>query len=516
MLQANAIRNGFLIIIVFFVAIWLGVSVVTEQTETILKIGATILILTGAYLGRKIWLLMVFFTALNVPLIRGFGTVELGEFMFIGFSIIMLLMRRLPLKVTLAEKEVWILLVAACVVQVYFRNPVGLGIFGAGNVGAKPYFLITLSFFTAIILGNIQVNPTEIRWLFKLSIFGEILGMGLTSLRMRAGGGGQIEGFERSSQMADSGGSGRLGSIGTLGIESAKVTVAFISPIRALRRPLWLLLILFSLVAAAGSGYRNVVAYTGLIYIIGLAYRGGFGSVLLATVSTSCILGLLALVNLISPLPGNIQRALSPFPGTWEKRHVEAAEASTEWRVQMWKEALFTDYWIQNKILGDGLGLTARELKLMESADDGSAIKMNSLGSGLSAQQENLMLAGGYHSGPVHTVRIVGYVGLIILVLAMIRIAVHAHRQINRTRGTEWYPVALYIGVPIIAQPIFFVFVFGDFGGAASYLMMSYAMISVFEKNLPLPPYIKPIYVPYILQRGNVAKSRRKGEATLS
>lgn len=111
------------------------------------------------------------------------------------------------------------------------------------------------------------------------------------------------------------------------------------------------------------------------------------------------------------------------------------------------------------------------------------------------------MITGGYHSGPVQTIRTVGYVGLLILVLAMIRIAVHAHRQIIRCRGTEWYPVSLYIGVPAIVLPIFFVLIFGDFGGDVSALFFFYSMVSLLEKNLPLPPYVKAGNIPYIYSK---------------
>jgi hypothetical protein len=264
---------------------------------------------------------------------------------------------------------------------------------------------------------------------------------------------------------------------------------------------------LISVAAAAGSGYRNSVAYVGLIYLVGLAYRGGFISVLIASLSGAMALGALALWNLTMPLPPNVQRALSPFPGTWEERHVKAAEASTEWRVEMWKEALFTEYWIHNKLLGDGLGMTQREMEMVMDISEGRGGGLN-MNSGMSAQQEGMMVTGGYHSGPVQSVRVVGYVGLAILLLAMTRIAVHAHRLILRCRGTEWYPIALFFGIPVIVLPIFFVLIFGDFGKDVSTTFLAYGMLRLLEKTLPLPSYLKQRYVPYILRRQNLENSR--------
>jgi len=412
--------------------------------------------------------------------------------------VLMTLMRRQPFRFRFGEKEAWMLLLAGCILQVFLRNPVGLNIFGAGNVGARPYFAVTLAFFSSLILGNIVVPPSEIRWAFRLSIIGTLLGAILSQIRSSGGGGAAT--FEQGTQLDDGSFSARLGVLSTLATEVARILVSFLSPLRAMGHPFWALVILFCFVAAAMSGFRNAIASLGLILLFGIAYRSGgfavFGSLLVGATG----LALIAFVNLVTPLPGNIQRALSPFPGTWEKKHVEGADESTKWRVDMWKEALFTEYWIKNKILGDGLGFTRVELSMMENRGSGAGGgNLDNRNSGMTKQQEAMMITGGYHSGPVQTVRIVGYVGLIVLVLAMSRMAVYAHRQILRCRGTEWFPLSLYFCIPVIVLPFFFVLIFGDFGKDVSALFLSYGMISLFEKNLPLPAYVKPRRVPYVL-----------------
>jgi hypothetical protein len=355
-----------------------------------------------------------------------------------------------------------------------------------------------MTFISSVILANIVVSPKEIHWAFRLSIAGSLLGAFLNQFRGRIGAG--PVGFEQGLQLDDGSGPARIGIFAILSAELSRISVSFISPLRGILHPLWLPVLLFCFFAAAMSGYRNAIAQLGLILITGVAYRSGkfsvFGSLLAGTLG----LAVIAFVNLVSPLPANIQRALSPFPGTWEKQHVEGAQESTKWRVEMWKEALFTEYWIKNKILGDGLGFTRAELRMMEDRQNGSGGgNLDNRGSGMTRQQEAMMITGGYHSGPVQTVRIVGYVGLVILVLSMIRIAVHAHRQILRCRGTEWFPISLYFGVPVIVLPIFFVFIFGDFGKDVSALLLSYGVISLLEKNLPLPPYVRAVRTPYIL-----------------
>lgn len=506
--QSSSIKGAIVITIAISFALWLGVSIVTDQTETLIYVIAGALLLTCIFLGRKIWLLFILFHALNVPLLRGFGTIELGQALFIGFTAVIFLMRRQPLHIKFGELEIWMLLIAACVVQVYFRNPVGLNIFGAGQVGARPYFVLALAFITGCILGNIVVQPSEIKWYFRLSIIGSILGVALTALRLR--GGGRAE-FVQGKQIDDGRTAGRSGSLNSLATSVAQITVSYVSPLRACLHPLWGMVILFSIAAAAGSGFRNSVAGVGLIYLVAIAYRSGFMGVMFSLVSGALLIGTLAVVNIAFPLPPNVQRALSPFPGTWEKRYVDAANESTEWRVDMWKEALLTDYWIKNKLLGDGLGFTRQELEMMQSMMEGGR-GLASSGSGMTAQQESMMLTGGYHSGPVQSVRIVGYVGLVILWLAMIRVAVHAHRLIMRCRGTEWYPLALYTGIPVIVLPIFFTFIFGEYARDASVVFFAYGIIRLLEKNLPLPAYVVARRTPYVLNRhlpGNTAGERQ-------
>ena len=72
-------------------------------------------------------------------------TLMLAQALVVGFSLILLLMRRLPLHPRWTELESWCLLLTLMVIQVYIRNPVGLNIFGGSSVGGKPYVLFALA-----------------------------------------------------------------------------------------------------------------------------------------------------------------------------------------------------------------------------------------------------------------------------------------------------------------------------------------------------------------------------------
>ncbi|MEK7950820.1 hypothetical protein [Luteolibacter soli] len=475
MVESKSIQGVLIVIAITVMAAWLGVAVVTNQTETLLKVAGGTILAISLFLGRRIWLLLVFFMALNIPLLRGFNTTELGQGLFIGFSILLFLLRRLRLKTNFGELEVWMLIMVACILQAYLRNPVGLNVLGGSSVGARPYFVTALALLTGWILSVLVVPSNEIKWAMRLTILGTFVGLPISEVRTRAG----------LAALGTEVGEGRVAWLGATAQICLRWLVSKLSPFKALLNPLTLLVLLFGIAGSAASGYRNVVAASGLILVMGVYYHHGAAASVFSMVAAMLCIAMLAVVNVVSPLPGTMQRALSAFPGTWEERYVEDASSSTEWRVEMWKSALFTDHWIKNKLLGDGLGMTREELMRMQSLSAGGGDFARGT-SGLTIQQENMMITGGYHSGPVQTVRTVGYVGLAFLLVAMVRVAVHMHRLILRARGTEWFPATLFLLAPNLVLPIQFTLVFGEFDAACKLLFFGIGLTRLMQNSLPI------------------------------
>jgi hypothetical protein len=483
-----------------FASIWLGMGVATSQASTLLIMVATIGFLSCLLLGQKIWILMIMFMGMEVPLIQGFMVPELGQGLFIGFSIMMFFMRKLKTYWKFTEMDFCRFLLVLCIGQVYIRNPVGLNMFGAGAVGARPYFITALAFIASFILSKYRVDAKEIKWAMWASILGSFLTLPLNVFRYGLAAGPAV-GSVSTSVGYQGEGAGRAGKYNTWAYAITTFIGSRINPVRACIHPLWAIGILLSLALAAMSGYRNTVANVGLLYLIAIAYRGGFLSVAASVTTGSLALVLLALLNSASPLPPNVQRALSPFPGTWDKRYSEQAQESTEWRTVMWEEALLTDDWIQNKILGDGLGMTRMEYEKLLDAESGMIGR--SFGR-LTVQQESMMITGSYHSGPVQTIRTIGYVGLFLMLFIMVRMMVHTHRLIVRSRDTEWFVTILFFGLPIMVFPLFWTFVVGDFRGGAIFIFIYSALLDVLENNLPLParPRVqRGVYVPMIARK---------------
>jgi hypothetical protein len=500
-MQSRSLFSLFIFVGILLFGLWLGVSIVTDQIQTLVYVigGATLIIC--ALLGKRIWLILPFAGALNLTLmIPGQPTtLLLAQLLFIGFCFLQFLVRRLDFKIHITELEIWILLVTICVAQAYARNPVGLNILGGESIGARPYGIFAITLFSVCILSSLRVPANELRWIIRLSIIGGLTNLGLSTVGYFFPRFGVWLGSVdlRTLQSLDDGAYGvekatRIGFLGKAGQNIALWISSAKSPIRACFHPLWGPLVLISIAFATLSGYRSEIGMVGLTYMVGIIYRGGMIQFFIACFGLVIALSILAVINMAIPLPNNIQRSLSFLPGTWDETIRKDAEDSTQWRLDMWEAALFTDYWIQNKLLGDGLGMTIHEFNFIKSFENKHT--GGQVGTGkLNIDQELMMAAGNYHSGPINSVRAIGYLGLTVLLLAQIRIGVHAHRQIKRARGTEWYPLSLFIGIPIIWTPIYFVFIFGDFGPALASYLIGTAMIRLLENNLPLPPYVRKL-----------------------
>ena len=513
MSNSRSIQGIIVLILGVFLAIWLGLSIVTNQLETIFQVIGAAVLIGCLFLGKKIWLLIPFMGALNLQLrLPGQPTsLLLAQALVLGFCTLLLLMRKLPFRLQWTELELWVIILTLFIVQVFLRNPVGINLFGSENIGGRGYFLYTIALVSALLFCGLRIPATDLKWIIPLSVLGGLgnaaistVGRFVSTVGFYTGTNAYSEsinaGFE--NKVIDENAATRVSFLAGFGSGLSLWISSYISPLKACFKPLWAILVLTALIATAMSGFRSGIANTGLTLLLGIAYRSGFAGVAISIFGGISGLALLAVVNTLSPLPPNLQRALTFLPGTWEERYKQDAETSSEWRFEIWREVLLTDRWIHNKWLGDGLGFSAAQLAAQINAREGARAGL----SGFDAHRDTILSNGDYHSGPVSTSRVIGYTGLICFLLAQIRLAVHAHRQIQRCRGTAWFPLALFIGIPLIYAPLFFVFIFGDFKTSASAFLLAAGMMRLLENNLPLPAYAKRSRTPYMLPAGNHAR----------
>jgi hypothetical protein len=496
-MDSSKIKAIIIVTLALFAALYLGITAATAQLETIAWVVGALTLAGCLLLGKNIWLLIPFLGSMHLTLmIPGRpDTMLVAQCLVIGFSVLMLLARKLPFNFRVSETEVWIILLSLCVLQTYVRNPVGISLLGGNQVGGRPYILIGIAIIAGLILCGLQVPARQLHTALKLSILGGVLNFGIglmgwiwAPFGYWFGMAGQSNTADIQQETVDTSNATRVEFVRRLSLTLALTVSSFRNPLTAIFSIRWAPLVIFSLALAVASGYRNVVGAIGLTYLLGVFYRGGIVPLIASVFAGGVALAMLALVNLATPLPANIQRSMSFLPGSWDEQYIHNSQESTQWRVEIWKEALFTDRWIQNKIFGDGLGFSSRELELQ-----GQLIEMKRTGtigmSGFDAAREFVLINGDYHSGPVSAVRTIGYVGLAVMILFQLRLAVRAHRQIQRCRGTDWFPIALFFGIPIIWYPVFFAFIFGAFNIDGIAILMNAGILRLLENNLPLPSY---------------------------
>ena len=157
-----------------------------------------------------------------------------------------------------------------------------------------------------------------------------------------------------------------------------------------------------------------------------------------------------------------MQRALSWLPGDWDPAAVLDAEASTEWRVEMWEWAWNDDRILRNKIWGQGFGLTLDDMNLIATSLAAGQGGSSLLGG---SDRELFMINGTFHSGPISTVKYIGIIGFTLYFPLMCYMGLLAWRLCKKARGTKAFTLALFLGIPIIYEPFNFIFVFGGLDG---------------------------------------------------
>jgi hypothetical protein len=493
-LDNTKIKGIIVLLVSLFLAIYLGNAAATAQKEAIAWVVGVSAVIFLLALGKDVWLLVPFGLLCSIKfefLPGSLSVFDIVQIAFVGFCTLLFITRRVNLTYRFGALQISVLLVLATVVQAYLRNPVGLNIFGSTTVGARPYFNFAIAFMTAFFLAGLTVPlrkwKSAVVWCLMggficaiINVLAYIPGLGYYAAYYFGAGTYSLTNPNNDS-VVDPGAAGR----NTAGVYTSQVLSRWItgslSPFKAMIHPLWFPVLLLTVAAAMLSGFRNCVASTGAVLALGIYYWSGFKAIIGCTVLGVLGVACLAIINTMAPLPPNAQRSLSFLPGTWDESLVADAEDSSEWRFEMWKEALTSDRWIKNKVFGDGLGFTKQELDLQEAA----RLKLiQGLGtSGFDEQRESFLISGDYHSGPISFIRTTGYVGLVVYIVALGILAVQAHRFILITRGTEWFKISCFFCIPMVMHPLFFTLIFGAFGYDVAIYLLNAGLLLMMKKS---------------------------------
>jgi len=460
------------------------------------KILATILMGCAAVgvalvLRNRIWILI----PLSMPLVGTFQAM-LIPFRFLDFVVLYVAVTFVVLsamKVMRARTapferiDILVFAIMSMIAFAFIRNPVGTKTLGSSMVGGRPYFNAFIAFLIYCIFRQAPVNAYYARRI----PFYIVIGSALASATALVGNylpsiGGALghyySGFDPMVQdplaAVDEGGLHRetgflaIGGSGMLMLTAYCVPITLFLPFFPFRFVASLLFMMANLL----SGFRIAVAVPMVYVLIASWFRKRYQDIVILL--GIMVFGIAILALGIVPLPLSAQRALSFLPGNWNREAAQDASGSTQWRIDMWKMVLSEDKWIKNKWFGDGFGFSKYDLSIMESAAEPNG---GFIGAPV---QEGFMIAGAYHSGPLSTIRFVGYIGLVIFLTFLAFIAWRAYRLIIRAQRTPLFPVALFVGMPMLLKPFFYLFVFGGFDGDLPEALFSAGMIRLLEGAL--------------------------------
>ena len=472
------------------IGIWSATDPLYAGVAAIIVIGIVVL----SQLGKKVWLL--------IPLLAAFsGAVNIlpGHFaprdLAVGVAAAILppiwVMKRFPIRFRLGSIEVALLALFAFVGQAYFRNPVGLSIFGSGVIGGRPYFELVVSVVAFLILSVQIVDFKSIRLMIfanfagsvALPIYNTMLGL-FPSLAIYGAGIYQSGTTSRaiSEHLLGSDpnqGLGRRAYLARFSRPIMNLILAFKSPLQLIvpKNFGYLLLAAFAGVCVLLGGFRSGVAGYGMLVIVAaILHRKPIQLVVMGLIGGPVIAVLLVLQGAVIELPSPAQRALSFLPADWNDDAVENAQDSSEWRFEMWEVALSSDRYIRNKWFGDGFGFTARELDYQ--------MELMMTGMAPSDMQDYYLTTGTFHSGPVETIKRVGYMGLLALLVVMGVFFKESLGLVNRARGTPYFPYAVFVAMPLLILPFKFALIFGAFQGAVSGLLLAGGMMRMIDTSL--------------------------------
>lgn len=419
---------------------------------------------------RRIWMLIPAtwmlggkVSALPIP----FTVAHLCVLLAFGMYLTMMALKVVRFKPKKGIVDIGMLIMLAYVATVYVRNPVGTEALGSDRVGGRPYVDAIIAYLACWVLSRSTVSVREARFVPFIGIFGYGLVAMLNFIAFHFPSTiGPLSNLYSGLAAADSADAGtanleegsRVSYLQGLGQSLAGVACSIWRPLTVVN-PLHIwrfLMFVVGCIAILLSGFRSNLMGIIEMFLLGSYLRGGLGEMLRGVGLGAGAIGALVLMqgNVID-LPFPAQRALSFLPGKWEYAAKAEAADSSEWRFEMWKAMLSGDKYIENKWLGDGFGFTHHQLEIMTA---------NSMTGSNVDQQENLMISGGVHSGPVSTIRYVGYVGLALFLTLLILMARRALQLIRRAKDTPFFSLAIAFGMPVIVYPFNFVFIFGGFG----------------------------------------------------
>jgi hypothetical protein len=488
-MDSSKIKTILLGVIAAFFAIYLGLTSATAKFETIIWIlGGVVLIMLLA-MGRHVWAIVPIAASFNggISLLPGYPQ---PWYVFTPLVAIFLALRFLMRSKIFQLRWTWVdtLMIMQILVlfQAYIRNPTGLSIFSSGIVGGKPYLDYSVAIVSYFMLTFIKTDIINFKRIVLIII---LINVGDDLLRAATNFSGplsQIVGRVYSNVEYTSNEMGinytydkdtRFGGLFFLGSTLGLICYSFYRPISCVFPiPLRPFLIHFiSLVLIAFSGFRTGLIRICMLFAASSLVRRKKLDVLIVAVLGSLLLTVLGSTLGLRYLPMPAQRMLSFLPFEVDPSIRESANASSDWRFEMWRIVLTSDRYIKNKILGDGFGYSKAE----HDAQMNSALLGTRYTGGDSIDM--FIAKGSYHGWHVEAIRFTGVIGLVIGVFILFAFARIAWKCIHHYERRDVWGHVMFVCLPFLIEPFAHILVFGSYKGTFIELIASAGILRVLD-----------------------------------
>jgi hypothetical protein len=219
-----------------------------------------------------------------------------------------------------------------------------------------------------------------------------------------------------------------------------------LSGVLDIRRPWRLLIMLGAMVLGATAGFRSILALfiltLGVLFVLEdlVHTRYALFTAALAIVA-GCVVAVFA-----RDLPLAMQRTVSFLPVDVDYSVRQNAEGSTNWRLEIWKEALpqIPKYLLRGK----GYAIDPQELAMANMAVAGTG-------------ESPFLLSGDYHSGPLSIIIPFGLAGVGVFIW-FVWASLSALHQNWRYGAPELRMINTFLYAAFIVRTIYFLFIFGS------------------------------------------------------
>jgi hypothetical protein len=472
-------------------ALYLGIAAATAQFTAIAWVVGVLGLVFVLALGKNVWILI----PITLPLVGTINAIPGSPYAWWGamavvFAIYVLrfAMRKTDnLQLRWNALDFAVLLQFAALAQAFLRNPTGLSIMGGDTAGGKPYIIYGFAMVAYAMLSLTNTTLKTLGWIVismvlisiadsSLSIVSQLIpAVAFMVLPIYSGvdfTAAQTGGVVETSEA-------RLTGARSLGENLGKASLTLFRPIDSLNPLKFLPFAMtgIALIATLVSGYRSVFGLLLIYFVVGSIVRRRFVDVVIAGMFGFVGLVLLIGTGMTDKLPFGAQRILSvvPFIAVDDKARYDA-ENSSDFRFEMWKLALTTDRYIKNKWLGDGFNYSADEMRA--AADSAFGDRRRSAGMGV---QDIHLARGSYHGFHVQTIRFTGVFGLICALVGMGIWFRYAGIQIKHFRGRPEWGYVIYIAMPFLIYPFYYMLVFGDYQHGFAPLIVGSGLLKMLD-----------------------------------